>query len=57
MKTNLRADVAVLELQASVVHLQNVNRLCLPGELTYATEHDCDVSAWTAVLPTEVWAV
>lgn len=57
MKTNLRADVAVLELQASVLHLQNVNRVCLPGELTYATEHDCDVSAWTAVLPTEVWAV
>ncbi|XP_037775529.1 phenoloxidase-activating factor 2-like [Penaeus monodon] len=53
MKTNLRADVAVLELQASVLHLQNVNRVCLPGELTYATEHDCDVSAWTAVLPTE----
>nr|XP_027222800.1 uncharacterized protein LOC113814922 [Penaeus vannamei] len=53
MKTNLKADVAVLELQASVLHLQNVNRVCLPGELKDTSGHDCDVAAWTAVLQSE----
>lgn len=57
MKTNLKADVAVLELQSSVLHLQNVNRVCLPGELKDTSGHDCDVAAWTAVLQSEVRTV
>lgn len=54
MKTNLRADLAVLELQTSVLNLYNVNRVCLPGELQYANILDCEVAGWAGMLPTKV---
>ncbi|XP_042857118.1 uncharacterized protein LOC122243566 isoform X4 [Penaeus japonicus] len=53
MKTNLRADLAVLELQTSVLNLYNVNRVCLPGELQYANILDCEVAGWAGMLPTK----